>query len=185
MSHIHTQPGQHDTTASAFIVRLSNTAQPSLILHKHRKLNQWLQFGGHVELNENPWSAVVHEIAEESGYAMRQLKVLQPSMRLTKISDAVLHPYPLTVLTCRFGETDHYHTDIAYAFVTHELPEEKLGEGESAEIRAFTTAELAAIPRGEIPENVREIGLFTLENCLIEWSRNDTSDFQTSILSST
>jgi len=150
------------------------------MLHRHKKLNQWLQFGGHVELNETPWDAVVHEIAEESGYEIRQLKVLQPSLRLTKISNAILHPYPIAILTHRFGDIDHYHTDIAYAFVTHESPEGSLGEGESTEIRSFTAKEIAAIPREEIPENVRELGLFALENCLTGWSYIDTVDFQTS-----
>lgn len=178
MPHIHSEPGQHDTTASAFIIRLDEASQPSLILHKHKKLNQWLQFGGHVELSENPWGAIVHEIAEESGYTMQQLKVLQPNMRLTAISEAILHPYPVAVLTCRFGDTDHYHTDIAYAFVAHELPEGTLGEGESAEVKTFTSEELITIPKGEIPENVREVGLFVLEDCLAEWSQIETTDFQ-------
>lgn len=176
MPHIHTQPGQHDTTASAYIVRLDGV-EPALVMHRHKKLNQWLQFGGHVELDENPWGAVIHELAEESGYAMQQLKVLQPSMRLTKISDATLHPYPVVTLTCRFGDTSHYHTDIAYAFVTHESPAGTRGKGESAGIQTFTATELAAIPSKETPENVREVGLFILEDCLANWAGVDTSEF--------
>lgn len=53
MPHIHTEPGQHDHTASAYIVRLDE-AEPALILHRHKILGQYLQFGGHVELDENP-----------------------------------------------------------------------------------------------------------------------------------
>lgn len=69
MPHIHTEPGQHDLTVSAYIVRM-DLPEPAIILHKHRKLNKWLQFGGHVEPHENPWQAVQREIREESGYEL-------------------------------------------------------------------------------------------------------------------
>jgi hypothetical protein len=49
MAHIHTEPGQHDFTASAFIIRLDRLderGQPKLLLHKHKKLHKLLQFGG-------------------------------------------------------------------------------------------------------------------------------------------
>jgi len=49
-------------------VKITEGAEPRIILHKHRKLNKLLQFGGHVELDETPWQAVLREIAEESGY---------------------------------------------------------------------------------------------------------------------
>ena len=66
MAHIHTQPGQHDHTASAYIIR-TDLDTPRIMLHLHRKIGKYLQFGGHVELNETPWQAVVHELREESG----------------------------------------------------------------------------------------------------------------------
>jgi len=63
MAHIHTQPGQHDHTASAYIVR-TDFDEPKIMLHLHRKIGKYLQFGGHVELHETPWQAVVHELRE-------------------------------------------------------------------------------------------------------------------------
>jgi 8-oxo-dGTP diphosphatase len=66
MAHIHTKPGQHDFTASAFIIRI-DTPKPKVLLHMHKKLGVLLQPGGHIELNENPWQAVHHEIEEETG----------------------------------------------------------------------------------------------------------------------
>jgi len=152
-------------------------AEPALIMHKHKLLNQWLQFGGHVELNENIWTALIHEVAEESGYAMSQLKLLQPSLRLKQVGNAILHPSPVSVLTHQFSDTDHHHTDIAYTFVARESPAAAVGEGESADIRTFTAAELAAIPPGEVPENVRNIGLFCLQECLSHWEEVETSQF--------
>lgn len=179
MAHIHTDPHQYDLTASAYIIRL-DTAEPRLMLHKHKKLNKYLQFGGHVELNENPWSAVSHEINEESGYAMGQLKLLQPSIQPVRISQGVIHPHPVATLSVQFGDSDHYHTDIAYAFVTREQASGSINKDESADIRTFTATELAALPASDIPENVREIGLYILEECLANWVETDCASFQTS-----
>lgn len=36
MLHIHTQPGQHDHTVSAYIIRYIND-EPYLLLHRHKK----------------------------------------------------------------------------------------------------------------------------------------------------
>lgn len=65
MSHIHPGHGQHDICVSAYIVLLGDESK--MLLHKHRKLGTLLQFGGHVELDETPWQAVLREIMEESG----------------------------------------------------------------------------------------------------------------------
>jgi hypothetical protein len=178
MSHIHTDPGQYDFTASAYIIR-TNGAEPVIVLHKHRKLNMYLQFGGHVELNENPWSAITHEVSEESGYKMSQLKLLQPNIKPIQITSGVLHPFPVAALSIQYGDLNHNHTDHAYAFVTNELPAGSMDDGESTEIRAFTATELAALPGNEIPANVREIGLYILEECLANWHEVDCSTFQT------
>ena len=179
MPHIHTESNQYDFTASGYIVRLDKD-EPRLVLHKHKKLNKYLQFGGHVELNENPWSAVTHEISEESGYAMTQLKLLQPTVRPVKLSSGILHPFPVATLSVQFGDTDHFHTDIAYAFVARESPVKERGEDESDDIRDFTVAELAAVPVSEIPEDVREIGLYVLEECLAHWIEVDCAGYKIS-----
>lgn len=177
MAHIHTEPGQYDATASAFIVRMDGP-EPALLLHKHRLLGRWLQLGGHVELHESPWGTIMHEIPEESGYALSQLKVLQPAVRLQKLSDATIHPSPVATLSHQFGDTDHYHTDTEYAFTAYGPPEGTADEGESTEFKAFTATELADIPSGDIPENVREVGLFILRECVGSWIEVDTSTFE-------
>ncbi len=170
MSHLHTKPGQHDLTASAYIVR-TDGPEPVLLLHMHKKLNQYLQFGGHVEHHEDPWKAVSHEIVEESGYHMSQLKLLQPSLRLKSISNATLHPVPVTLLTHEFPGLDHFHSDVAFAFTTNEPPASDVEEGESTIMRNFTAAELRKLQKDEIPENVREIGLYVLDNILASWEQ--------------
>jgi hypothetical protein len=176
MGHLHTEPGQHDVTASAYIVRIDGP-EPVLLLHMHKKLNQYLQFGGHVEHHEDPWQAITHEIAEESGYLMQQLRLLQPSLRLKKVSGVALHPVPVTLLTHEFPGLDHFHTDMAFAFTTRESPAKEVEEGESTIMRNFTAAQLRALPEKDIPSNVREIGLFILEDILSAWEDTDSTVF--------
>ncbi len=177
MPHIHTKPGEHDFTASAFIVRL-DTPEPAVMLHRHKKTNLWLQFGGHVELDENPWQTVHHEVLEESGYAMSQLQLLQPVLRPpTTANDAVFHPQPLALQTHRFGHEDHFHTDTSFAFVTHEAPANPIAEGESDIMHMFTASELERAPDNEIPDNVRAIALYVLNRCLEEYEQVDVAAF--------
>jgi len=173
--HIHTERGQHDLTASAFIVRL-DTPEPTLFLHRHKKLGTFLEFGGHVELDQTPWQAVVDEVEAESGYTPEQLKVLQPEAVLTKLTGVVLHPYPLCVMTHAFDDT-HFHTDIEYLLVASSPPNKPVGEGESTDLRAFTQAELLALDPSEVPENIREMAAFIFTVCLSEWATTDLARF--------
>lgn len=177
MPHIHTIPGGHDATASAFIVR-TDLAEPVIMLHRHKKLGTLLQFGGHVEATENPLQAIAHELLEESGYALDQLFLLQPKLRITRLTDVVLHPVPACSFTHRFQGLDHYHTDTSYAFVTHETPKHDISVGESKDIRTFTVTELESLANGEILQNVKEIALFVLRKLYIDWEQVPTTSWQ-------
>ncbi len=135
MAHIHTNPGEHDQTASAFIVR-TDTETPKLLLHVHKKLGVLLQVGGHIEVTETPWDAIRHEIIEETGYDLDQLKILQPPVRIKSLEGAVLHPQPVVQNTHNFDpEGQHKHTDISYAFATDSSPINQPASGESTIFR--------------------------------------------------
>lgn len=168
MGHLNTATGEHDATASAYIVRL-DFDEPKIMLHKHKKLGIYLQFGGHVERKENPWDAIMHEIAEESGYLPGQLKVLQPPTRLSKLDGAILHPYPIVLNTHQYGEQDHFHSDIVWAFVTDQEPAGRLAQDESSDIRIFSRKELLALPENQISVIARQIALAILETYLNSW----------------
>jgi len=169
MSHIHTAPGQHDHTASGYIFR-TDFSEPKIMLHLHKKIGKYLQFGGHIELHETPWQAISHELEEESGYLINDLSILQPHHRIASLGDAVIHPQALSHSTHPFGGTlDHFHTDIAYAFVTDKPPHQKPGEGESTAIILLTKSELVAFPDDKIPLNVRQIALFGFNHVLDNW----------------
>src|SRR3954465_16018556 len=94
MPHIHTEPGQHDHTVSAYIFR-TDFSEPKVMLHLHKKHGTYMQFGGHIELNENPWQAITHELREEAGYELDELFILQPHQRLMHLSrGAIAHLQP-------------------------------------------------------------------------------------------
>jgi 8-oxo-dGTP pyrophosphatase MutT (NUDIX family) len=59
MAHIHEKI---DFTVAIFVVRDGKV----LLIH-HRKLDQWLPLGGHIELDEDPETAALREAKEESG----------------------------------------------------------------------------------------------------------------------
>lgn len=176
MPHIHTGPGQHDLTASAYILRLGDV-EPAIVLHRHKRLARYLQFGGHVELGETPWQAIRHEVLEESGYALDQLRVLQPPTRITALSHGVLHPVPVCYNTHRIGDA-HFHTDTAWAFVTAEAPAHPIAEGESRDIRLFTRAELLDASSKDIDDSARDVGRFVLDVCLESFDRSPTDDWR-------
>jgi 8-oxo-dGTP diphosphatase len=177
MPHIHSDDFQHDLTTSAYIVR-TDFPEPMLLVHMHKKVGKLLQPGGHVELSENPWQAIAHELVEETGYEFSQLKVLQPKDRIKSLSTAALHPIPVCVNTHEYMKgAKHFHTDINYAFVASANPAGMPVEGESHDLRWVTLEELMAFSSDEISQITREIGEFVLTTVLRDWDAIDVSNF--------
>jgi 8-oxo-dGTP pyrophosphatase MutT (NUDIX family) len=88
-------------TASAFII---NTDSTSLLLLHHKKLNMWLQPGGHADGETDVLQVAQKEAAEETGL-----------VDLTLLSDGVgdldVHIVPA------FGNVrEHFHFDIRFFF---------------------------------------------------------------------
>lgn len=179
MPHIHTEPGQYDHTASAFLFRIDFT-DPKVVLHLHKKYGCYMQFGGHIELNESPWQAVSHELREESGYAMTQVKLLQPRVRIRKFSHpahTTLHPQPVSHATHAVG-SNHFHTDSVYALTTTEEPRFQPESGESSHIELFTRSELLALPSEKIYDNIRETALYIFDELLPQWEVVSPAEFK-------
>lgn len=178
MPHIHTEPGQHDLTASGFIILLGD-GEPKLLVHEHLKLHKLMQYGGHVELDETPWDALLREIREESGYEPDQLQVLQPVPHIKAVGSNTIDPVPVSINTHPFGgDTSHFHTDLAYAFITRESPRNKEDERESAEHLRLTKAELSALGPDRMFENVKQIGLFIF-SIVDSWQAVNISEYRT------
>lgn len=183
MPHLNEGPGEHDSTAGAFILRIDGT-KPRIILHRHRKLGKFFHFGGHVEKTQTPWRAVTDEILQESGYQLNQLTLFQPPGKwLEKLPGTIAHPYPIVLNTHRYKPgIDHFHTEIGYAFATDQPPTEAIGKDESDEIIELTREELAALPEDEILPSVRTIALFVFDEILPKWRRLPAADWPQPVL---
>jgi len=142
----------------------------------HRKQNILLPVGGHIELHETPWQAMAHELLQESGYDLAEMKILQPAHRVQSLDDAVLHPYPLSMNTHQIG-TDHFHSDISYGFVVQADPQGIAEEGESLDFRWLTHDELQALDSSQIFSNTRQVYDFLLNNALHHWEHVSTDQF--------
>lgn len=165
MSHIHTQPGQHDLTVSAYIVRRVGTEWACLV-HMHKKLHKLLQIGGHVELDETPWQALAREVMEEAGYELSALRLLVPNSIAFTSQHYVVHPLPISINTHKFSP-EHYHTDLAYAFEATAKPTGRPGAGESQDIRWLTLGDIEqAVQAQEIVLDVAETYRRIIELCL-------------------
>ncbi len=178
MSHIHTEPGQHDHTVSAYIIRL-DFDEPKIMLHLHKKIRVYLNFGGHIEINENPWEAIEHEILEESGYNLNQLKVLQPKNRIKRLTGNLIHPIPLTYGThdiSEIAESKHLHTDTSFVFVTNEPPVHKISAEESQDIIILSEGEIAN--HHNVGLFVKEASEYIFKDVLPNWEQVDPTEFK-------
>ena len=100
-----------------------------------------MQIGGHIELDETPWQTVSHELEEESGYILSELRVLQHLAALPGQSTIIEHPVPFSMNTHEVGNK-HYHSDLCYGFVADAPPKHSVSGNESLDLRWLTVDEL-------------------------------------------
>lgn len=140
-SRAHFEPGHF--TASCYIL---DQAQ-RMLLHHHRRLNRWLQMGGHVEGDESPLVAALREGAEESG--LSDLRVI-PAQDDTGIFDLDIHTIPAAK-----GEPEHAHYDVRYVARTDAPAAIAIHLAESNELAWVTLDRAAELMPG--PESQRVI----------------------------
>ncbi len=94
-------------TATGFVVQGDRT-----ILHWHKRLQQWMPPGGHIEPDEDPVQAVLREIREETGAAA---EIIPSSPVLPFPYPGQLQP-PYTILVEDSAEPGepHQHIDLIY-----------------------------------------------------------------------
>ena len=90
-------------TGSAWMV---NRAGTHTLLTHHRKLNRWLQLGGHADGPTNILDVALREASEESGIA--EVVLVSP-----RIFDLDIHRIP-----ARGNEPAHAHYDVRFAVQT-------------------------------------------------------------------
>lgn len=120
-------------TGSALVVSADGARA---LLHHHRKLNKWLQFGGHCDGDEDVLRVARREALEESG--------------IDGLIVASSRPFDLDVhgIPAKDNEPAHFHYDIRFVFIA---PENAVAtaSSESHELRWFTPSEMAALPLGD------------------------------------
>ncbi len=112
-------------TASAWV--LSPDLHATLLTH-HRKLDRWLQPGGHVEDDATIQQAALREALEESGID-----------RLALVSDA-LFDIDVHLIPARKSEPAHYHYDFRFL----------IRAGHSLFAAGEESIDLAWVPLGDI-----------------------------------
>ena len=120
-------------TGSALVV---NADGSQVLLHHHRKLDRWLQFGGHCDGDEDILRVARREALEESGIQGLIVASERPF-------DLDIHEIP-----AHGGDPAHFHYDVRYMLIApdHAAP---VASPESRELRWFTAAETAILPLDE------------------------------------
>jgi 8-oxo-dGTP pyrophosphatase MutT (NUDIX family) len=129
-------------TASAWIVDPERTH--AVLLH-HRKLDRWLQLGGHVDGDPDVRRSALREAREESG--LRTLRMISDD-----VYDIDVHRIP-----ARPDEPEHDHYDVRFALEAD--PREPLrGNAESHDVRWVSLDDLE---RYAIDDSVRRLAAKT------------------------
>jgi 8-oxo-dGTP pyrophosphatase MutT (NUDIX family) len=118
-------------TGSALVVSAEGDRA---LLHHHRKLDKWLQFGGHCDGDRDILRVARREALEESGIEGLIVASERPF-------DLDIHPIP-----AKDNEPEHFHYDVRYVLIAPENAEFVISE-ESKELRWFS------------PEETRELAL--------------------------
>lgn len=125
-------------TASAWIV--DETRTHALLTH-HRKLDRWLQLGGHTDGDTDVRRSALREALEESG--LTSLRLANPA-----IYDVDVH-----VIPARGSEPAHQHYDIRFAFIA-DRTEPLVVSAESHDLAWRAICELDA---DDVDESVRRM----------------------------
>ena len=117
-------------TGSALVV---NADGSRALLHHHRKLDRWLQFGGHCDGDEDILRVAQREALEESGIAGLIVASARPF-------DLDIHQIP-----ARKDEPAHWHYDVRYVLIAPEAAVHA-ASSESKEVRWFTADAMEQLP---------------------------------------
>ncbi len=119
-------------TGSALVVSADGSRA---LLHHHKFLDRWLQFGGHCDGEVDVLQVALREAEEESGISGLIITSRRPF-------DLDIHAIPENP---RRGEPPHFHYDIRYMLIAPEGAEPAVSD-ESHALRWFTPAEAQAMP---------------------------------------
>jgi 8-oxo-dGTP pyrophosphatase MutT (NUDIX family) len=98
------------------------------VLHLHKRLQRWMQTGGHVDPGETPWDAALRESREETGLPLTHA---HDTPRLVHLD---VHP----------AARGHTHLDLRYLLLSPDR-DPTPPPGESQEVRWFSWDEARAL----------------------------------------
>ncbi len=131
MPHIHEL---YDFVVTVFIVHRGKV----LLIH-HKKYDEWLPIGGHIEMDEDPEQALYREIREECGLKVRILE------QAPKIKHPGVKPLPApTYLDAHRISDTHKHVAFIY-FGTSQSSKVRLHEKEHYEFRWLSMSQLKSL----------------------------------------
>lgn len=135
-AHLRTCLAGH-LTASALVV---DAARERALLTQHRKLNRWLQLGGHCDGDSNLPAVALREAREESGIANLVIDA--------RLIDLDIHPIP-----ARAAEPEHLHLDARFVVFAPPGAREIVGD-ESHRLAWISPADLRFM---DVDDSVRRL----------------------------
>jgi 8-oxo-dGTP pyrophosphatase MutT (NUDIX family) len=94
-------------TATGFVVDGART-----LLHWHKRLQQWMPPGGHIELDEDPVQAVLREVQEETGLVVEVIPIQQTAG--FRYPEQLPPPYTILIEDIPGPGEPHKHIDMIY-----------------------------------------------------------------------
>ena len=152
-------------TATAFVVDGSRT-----LLHWHKRLQQWMPPGGHVEENEDPVQAVLREVHEETGLMAEVI----PSQSALPFDYPEQLPAPYTILVEDIPGPGEAHKHIDMIYFCRPVEDGKHETRDDPTLRwvdESTLRENLALDvvgcgiAATVPEDVRALALMAIERC--------------------
>lgn len=137
MSHIHEKI---DFAVVVYIVHAGK-----VLLIRHKKLGLWLPVGGHVELDEDPETAVLREAYEESGLEIDLLGTRPPVIATNGRS--LIPPIRMDIHRI---DAEHQHIGMVY-YARSRSSAFKQNKDETDDIRWFASSELDDPALGLLP----------------------------------
>ncbi|MEE9430350.1 MAG: NUDIX hydrolase [Melioribacteraceae bacterium] len=118
-------------TGSAWVI---NEERTQTLLTHHKKLDKWLQLGGHVDGNSDVLAEAIREVEEESGLT-----------KLTLISDGIFD-LDVHLIPAHKNEPEHYHYDVRFCFSTND-PDNIVISDESHDLKWISIDEIEKFTR--------------------------------------
>lgn len=104
-------------TASALV---TNRDMTKVLLTHHKKLNMWLQLGGHADGNPRLHNVAQQEVSEESGMHQSEFVRFEHLFGFKDLDFPLPFDLDRHLIPARKGDPEHYHYDVRFLMTTDE-----------------------------------------------------------------